>query len=512
LTLLFSFAALLACTAGIPLAQASTPQKKTVPSGTINWGFVSIPTSLSPYSFVSPPQTYFFHGLYDGLTALNPKGAAIPALATSWTHSVHDSTWTFTLRKHVAFTNGEVLSSQGVVADLHYLATTPSLSLYSEAQQFQTITAISPTKVRIVTSSPDPLMLQQLTAIPIPAPAAFIANPAAFATTAIGTGPYMLSSFSSGTSVTLVANPRSWQPQPKTETQTFTAIPVEATRVAALESGQIDIAQTISPDDAANLARAGLKSIAVRRAQIEFAGFEVAQYAGPLANINVRQAMNYAVDIPEIITTILGGVFAPATGQVVNSDGFGWNPKVKQYPYDPTKAKALLAAAGYPNGFNITMEETVGQFPNDQQAYQAVANYLDAVGINVTVNIVPVTQFVTALRAGPRNAIFVEGLQSLPELDTTKAMMWFLCNEPSGPTADRFCDPALDALIKASYSDHNVINRQKALQAANALWNKDAPAIPLWELTDIWGAKSSLKGWVVRHDAVLPLSTITLNG
>lgn len=487
-------------------SSSPTAQAAGKPHGSVTFGLGGIPTDLGPYAAVAPPGLYVYKGVYDSLVALDEKAAVIPALATSW-KSDSPTSWTFSIRQNVQFQNGEALDADGVAGDLKYLLAHPSLAAAAQVVTIASATAVDSKTLQVVTKAPDPLLTRRLTAVPIPAPKAYLADPASFATRAIGTGAFQLTDYSVHQSLTLKAWDRSWRPQPKLAQVTMKEIPDAATRIQALKAGQIDIAQGVSPDDISGLKSGGFQIQVVPRAQIQQVTFETVNQGGPLANQDVRLAMNYAVDTQKIVSTILQGTTRPAQGQIVGADGFGFNPAIKAYGYDPAKAKALLAKAGFPNGFATTAEITVGNFPNDKQAYEAVANYLDQVGIKVTLKVVTLAEFLKAFRGGPRDPLFVEGLQYLPEIDLSKALSWYSCSQPQA--AKRFCDQQLEDLLTRSNTELNEGKRKDLLLQASARFHDLAPAIPLWQLTDIWAVKKGLSGWVSRSDAELPLATLT---
>lgn len=499
-------ALMLAAACGGPSTSGSTPASGK-PHGIITLGFGGIPTDLGPYAAVAPPGLYVYKAVYDSLVALDEKANVIPGLATSW-KSDSPTTWTFTLRQNVPFQNGETLDAPGVAADLSYVLKNPSLPGAAQLVTLASATSVDSKTVQLTTKAPDPLLARRLSAVPIPAPKAYAADPASFATKPIGTGPFQLTDFTIHQSLTLKAWDKSWHPAPKVAQYVFKEIPDSATRIQALKAGQIDIAQGVSPDDISGLKSGGFQIEIVPRAQVQQVTLEaVTGAAGPLGNQNVRLAMNYAVDTQKIVDTILQGTTKPAQGQIVGPDGFGFDPNVKAYGYDPAKSKSLLAQAGYPNGFSTTAEITVGNFPNDKQAYEAVANYLDQVGIKVTLHVVTLAEFLKAFRGGGRDPLFVEGLQYLPEMDLSKALSWYSCSQPQA--ARRFCDQQLDSLYAQANQELNEGKRKDILMQAAVRFHDLAPAIPLWQLTDIWGVKKGISGWVNRSDAVLPLNTLS---
>lgn len=472
--------------------------------GTLTFGMGGIPSTGDPFAFLAPPGLFLYHAVFDGLTQLDTHQRVVGALATSW-QQVGSNKWVFTLRKGVTFQNGEPFDAAAVKFTYDYLLKNPTKPAALEAAAVASVQAASKYTVVITTKQPDALLPRQAAAVFIVPPQAYQSEGTGFATKPVGTGNFKVTEFVPNDHITLQATP-SWRGAPKTSTIVFRRIPDPATRIQALRSGQIDIAQGVSPDDTLGLESAGFKVLNIPRAQVQQITFETTTAAGPWQNKLVRQAMNYAVDRATIVKLLLGGTTKAAAGQIVGPDAFGFNPQLKPYPYDPQKAKQLLAQAGYQDGFKVTMQATVGNFPNDKQAYEAVASYLGRVGIDVNFQVITLSDWLARFYAGPRGPLWVEGLQYLPEIDSSKALDWYRCSQPAATR--HFCDPRLDRTLNRAAATLSEKTRKTLLQQANAIFRDDAPAIMLWQLTDSWALRDSITGWVARPDAVLPLDTL----
>jgi peptide/nickel transport system substrate-binding protein len=471
----------------------------------IVFGMGSIPSTGNPFAFLAPPNLFLYHAVFDGLTQLDSDQKVVPALAESWERR-SETEWVFTLRKGVKFQDDEALDAEAVKFTFDHLLDNPEEPASRQVATVKDVSVLDQRRVRIETKEPDPLLLKRLSAVFIVAPDAFRSGKESFATKPVGTGNFRVAQFAEGRQVTLEAWDESWQDPPRIKTVTFRQIPDPATRLQALRSGQIDVAQGVSPDDIDSLESAGFTVKVVPRAQVQQATFETTSTSGPWEDTRVRQAMNYAVDKEAIVRDVLGGTAKLANGQIVGSDAFGYSPDVKGYPYDPKKAKELLKQAGYGDGFEITMQATVGNFPNDKQAYEAVVGYLQDVGIRARLEIVSLSEWLDLFYAGPRKPLFVQGLQYFPELDSAKALNYYRCDQPEAQR--HFCNDKLDALLDEADSEFNQDARRESLQQANALFREEAPVIFLWQLGDTWGMREGVNGWVARPDAVLPLSTL----
>jgi peptide/nickel transport system substrate-binding protein len=201
----------------------------------------------------------------------------------------------------------------------------------------------------------------------------------------IGTGPFMFVEWVKGDHITYQANPNYWREgQPRVEKVIFRFITESSTRVAALTADEIDLTKRLTAEEANQLLSVpGVKVIQYPVARIFYIAFNnlTTGKGLPTEDAKVRQAMNYAVDVDAILKSLFGGAGKRAAGFVASSElGYG---VVKPFPYDPEKAKQLLAEAGYPNGFKIDMACPTGAYSHFEEVCQAVAGYLEKVGIKV---------------------------------------------------------------------------------------------------------------------------------
>lgn len=473
-------------------------------------GLGNVPGTGDPHKFLAPPSAWLNYLVFDSLLENDDNYQVQPALAESY-ENIDATTWEVKLRPGVKFHNGDELTAADVKFSFDRVLN-PDNNL-SQGRRVLTITGVEVVDdltVRITTEEPDPLFLQRIASqFIIPQKYFEEQGEEGFGKAPIGTGPYQVVEMTPDSQVVLEAFPDSWRGAPNIDRLVWKVMREPATRVAALRTGEIDIAQAVPPDQAADLEAEGIQVLPVPRAQVQTVAFESDLEDSPLADAQVRQALNYAVDKEALIDSLLYGFSGVADGQLVGPDGFGYNQDVEAYPYDPEMARQLLAEAGYPDGFSVAMEATVGNFPNDKQIYEAVAAYLEDVGVDVDLQFIELSVWLEKFYGGDRAPLWVQGLQYLPFMDADLALGWYSCSQPEGVL--RFCNEAFEEKLQASRSEMDPEKRRELLQEAIAIFHDEAPALFLYQLSDLWGLSPNVSGLAPRSDAVLTLERVTKN-
>lgn len=458
-----------------------------------------------PFQAVAAPRWEITGAVFDPLTEVGPKGA-IPWLATSWTQ-VDPTTWNFTLRKGIKFSNGEAFNAESVVTAVNALATPVEASsvanLYLSGLAGASV--VSNYVVQIKTKAPDGILPQQVSAlVPVPTDYWNQVGQAGFEKAPIGTGPYKVVSLSSDQWV-LKANPTSWH-KPKIGTIIFTALSDFTARDNAVTSGQAQINLEGTVDQIASLKSSGLTTHI-----IPDTGVFVLQYINkgapsPIDNQQVREALNYAINRKQILKALYNNVTTAAT-QGVNPGTVGYDPSLKPTPYNPAKAKQLLAQAGYPNGFTFTAVVTIGSFPEDQQMFETVQSQLKAIGVTMNIDTVNVTQAVTYLLSGNYpGQVFSTAYQSAPENDATKAYSTYSCLRPTSV----YCDPVAANDLQAAMTIPPSSARTKALNALAQQETSNPAAIWLVNNFYVTVTAKSVHGYNETGADVVDWNKITL--
>lgn len=365
------------------------------PEGTLTVALSTFPNSLDPPQTAERNATNASQPIFDALIWVNDEGGLDFQLAESVELSDDNLTYTFHLRKGITFHNGDPFTADDVVFTFDR-GLNGGFEYSYLFERAKTVTKIDDYTVEMTTEEPDPLFLRMMgTTLIQPAAHHAAVGEEAFVAHPIGTGPFMLVEWEKGDHITMTANPNYWQEgYPKVETLIFRPIPESATRVAAIQTGEVDIVQRLSSEEAQSLL--GAPNVQVVRypvARIYYIAFNnlTSGLDQPTMDPNVRIAMNYAVDVDAIIDALFDGFATQAIGFVApgelgfdNADPFG---------YDPQKAIDLLAEAGYPDGFEMDFACPAGAYANFEQVCEAVQGYLRDVGIETNLDLMESGQY-----------------------------------------------------------------------------------------------------------------------
>ncbi len=469
---------------------------------TIKVGVPDLPPGKgNPFSALGTPSIYTWSALFDSLTLVDGKGVAQPALAVKW-ENVNPTTWRFTLRGGVSFSNGEPLSPEAVITGFNYIKSGKAgrSPIVRELKGVSSASASGGNAVDFVTKRPDPIFPNRIAALKVVAPKHWAAKGVkGYAIDPVGTGPYKVAKWDAN-KVTLVAFEGSWR-APKAGKLEILELPERSARVQALVSGQVDIVAGLSPDNVPVIKGSGHR-VDVRAApQVMSLALPLVRknkqkklvaLDTPFADPRVRRALNYAVDKEGIAKNVLGGL-AKAAGQGATPAAFGYNPNVKPYPFDPAKAKALLAEAGFPNGISFTAEVVTGSFPGDSEIYQKMAQDMAKAGIKVTLQKITFPNWLGKYlgRKSWKGQAFGLSWNSAPYIDSIRPITLFSCFNPFTFT----CDESVKGMISKANTEFDAVKRKAMLNQIHEANHAAPPAVFLVEQIDIFGLSKRTRGF-----------------
>ena len=354
------------------------------PKGTLTVGLTTIVANLeNPYAPERNSANVSWT-LFDSLVFPEPDGTFSPALAESWETSEDGRTVTFTLRQGVKFHNGEDLTADDVVHSWETYID-PVVTYASNWTIADSVEKVDDYTVAVTTAEPNALLMPYISTSWSIIPKDYYEEVGAtgFAENPVGTGPFMLEEWVKGDSITVVANPSYWrQGYPKLEKVIFKFMPESATRIAAIQTGEIDISPRLTTEDAQGLLGApDVQIIRYPVNRVYYLAFNniTTGKGTPIEEPAVRQALQYAVDVDGIITTLFDGFATRSVGFIGPGDlGFD---NAEPIPYDPEQAKAMLAEAGYPNGFAVDMACPDGAYAHINEVCEIIRNNLNEVGV-----------------------------------------------------------------------------------------------------------------------------------
>ncbi len=455
--------------------------------------------------------------IYEPLLTYNEKFELVPALATSWNRD-GELLWRFTLRKGVTFHDGSPFTADDVVYSItRAMAPTSNFRVYTTG--IQGARAIDPATVLIYTSVPNPVLLRQLTELRIMSkawseknkvvqPQNFIQKEETYAArNANGTGPYMLKTREVDIRTVFVQNPNWWNKGSKKGNVTeiiYTPVKSEATRTAALLSGELDFILDPAPQDLARLKQnSAIKIVEGAENRTIFLGFDQMRdellYSSvkgknPFKDVRVRQALYHAIDIEGIKRAVMRGSSDP-TGAIVQRAVNGWTKEAhERLPYNVDTAKKLLAEAGYPNGFEFTLDCPNNRYINDEDICKALISMWARLGMKVALNSMPRATYFPKIQKYETSAYLLgwgvptfDALYSLQSLATTVGK-----GGDGNFNLGRVSNPAFDKLVEGMKSEVDQKKRNQMIADALALHNKEVMHIPLHNQVIPWAMRKNV--------------------
>lgn len=359
---------------------------KAVTDAQVTLASTAITSSLDPAAALSSVGRSYTKQVFDQLVSFDAKGTLQPALADSWKR-VDDTTMTFTLRKDVTFSSGAAFDAAAVVANVERVKSgNPAYtSVAAKTATIKNAVAVSPTEVQIVTTGPDPILLNRLTLLDIVDPATFDTDRPA------GTGPFQVTDYQEGTSIELERFDDSWRATDNVAEISFRAIPSPTTMASALQTGEVDVAFGLPADVSLQLEKKGFESVNKSAGSAAITSL-IADVEPKLADVRVRQAINYAIDREAFVEGTLGGFGTPNGSQFLQDGYLGYDSELASFDYDPKKAKELIKEAGA-EGLELPIA-TTALFKTQAES---VAGFLNAVGFKSEVVIEDLSAFIGSL-------------------------------------------------------------------------------------------------------------------
>jgi peptide/nickel transport system substrate-binding protein len=464
------------------------------PGGTIRVGVNSMPPGLgNPFTGIGAQSVYTWSATFDPLVMVNEEGVPSPWLSTEW-RNVNPTTWEFDLRDDVKFSNREVFNAEAVKASIDYLTGEEGVTsvVGSELRMLASAEVLDPYTIEITTKNPDAGFPARLSAMYVVAPAAWAELGAeGFAVAPVGTGPFTIDSIDENKS-TGTAFAESWR-APLADAIEITKLGDSAARLQALQSGQVDLAISLSPDQVPAIESSGATVYAKPAPQVMALAFTqtIGDGSKAINDPKVRIALNHAIDSQAIADTILGGLARPAT-QGSTPETFGYNPKITGYDFDPAKAKKMLAEAGYGDGLELSATVTVGSFPGDADIFQAVAAYLADVGVNVTFETVTFAPWLERYQQNTWTTdMFNQSWNTAPTSDAIRPATIFSCLK----TNPFVCDEDLVPLLTEINAEFDPAAREKLLQELASEFYANPPSLLLVEQVDLNATTENTRGF-----------------
>ncbi len=447
----------------------------------------------NPLTSTSISPLYTWAAMFEALTMISDDGEVMPWLAVSW-ESPDPLTWRFKLRDDARFSNGRPITAMVVKRVIDYLISEASISdsVRREAKTIERVTAIEPLVIEMRTKQPNPYLPRTIAGIRIPDMDHWSeVGRNEFARQPVGSGSFKVDTWGPA-KISLSANPHAWRP-PNIDKLELLIIPETPARVQALLAGRVDIAIQLGPDDIATIESAG-GQIHVRRLYGVFVMAFKTIGDTPFSNVDVRRAVNLAVNRQGIVDGLLAGK-AQVASQPTPRGAYGYDPELEPYPYDPESARELLAKAGYLDGFDFIFEGIVGTGPNDAATWQFVAADLARVGIRMTIRIISYPRLTSNVNRGNWAG---EGLSmdfgTAPALNALRPFQLHSCEWH----APWFCDESIMPVLHAARTEIDEKKRLKLVRDVLRHYRDQATSLFLYDQIAFDGLSARIRNYQPR--------------
>ncbi|MFA9422415.1 MAG: ABC transporter substrate-binding protein [Sedimentibacter sp.] len=461
--------------------------------------------SMDPYRYNETPTNQFMLHIYETLVTFDNEFKVKPNLAESWEVAEDGVTYTFHLRKGVKFHDGDELTAEDVIASFDTAKNPDSPSAFSNF--FNGIASYEATDdytVTIKTNDVYPILLNDISNVYILKKENVVGKTEEeIGDVVIGTGRYKFVEQVKEDHIDLVANADHWSGEKPITNVRFRPITNEATRTATMLSGDVDLTVSISvrdidrinsTDGMAVITQQGLREIYLNLDSREDSPF-FTDTPNPMANVKVREAMYRAIDEDTIVKNIMNNYATVMNSYVpINYNGY---QDVERPAYDPELSKQLLAEAGYPDGFEITLDASNDRYVNDGSIAQAVAGYLEKVGIKVNLNLMPKANFFSYIKpAENKSMVLMTGWadSSAEGLTLEKDLLYTFDLERGIGTVNRghYSNTEVDALIDKASVELDGVKRAEYVAEADKLARADYSYIPLHFEHDTYAVKDTI--------------------
>jgi len=465
------------------------------------------PLTMDPQMHMNTATESILRNMFETLTVRSADMKTLePGLAVSW-QQLSETTWQFKLRQGVKFHNGEEFNAEAVKFSIErVLDPKQKAPLSSLVAPISKVEVIDTYTVNVSTAKPDPLLPGRFAGYAtniVPPKYVKEKGDQYIAANPVGTGPYKFVSWVKDGDLVLEANPNYWGPPPKIKKVIIRPIPENATRVAALKTGEADIIVNVPPADIEGIKQSGKADIlTVPSGRIMH--IMINALDGPTANVKVRQALNYAVDVDSIIKNVLGGYGVRIATTLTPLD-FGYDPDLKPYPYDPVKAKQLLAEAGYPNGFEVILDSPKGRYPLDSEVAQAIAGQLEKLGLKAKAITNEFALFNSKCNSREIGALSLWGWGTLNfDADGRLGSLFATAKDyPRKVTCRQtYSNKEFDALVTQAIETVDPAKRLELYKKAQRILYDEAANLFLYQIVDIYGVSKRVE-WQPRSDEMI---------
>jgi peptide/nickel transport system substrate-binding protein len=477
--------------------------------------------SLDPYTLKETTTIAHHAHVYEGLVTRDKNLKMVPALAESW-ETPEPTRWRFHLRHNVKFHNGDPFTADDVLFSADRIRAKGS-NFLSNVPADAKFVKVDDYTVDVVLPAPNPILMSQWDGwyimdkkwaeenncvAPTPASAT---TPSYASLHENGTGPFMIESHQPGVKTVFKVNPNWWgKPEHNLKEIIFTPIGSDATRVAALLSGEVDVIEPVPIQDIARVNSSGIaKALTGPELRTIFLGMDQVRdellYSSvkgknPFKDVRVREAFYKAVDIEAIKSRVMRGLSTPSA-LMIAPELYPLSKDFTRPKYDPDGAKKLLTEAGYPDGFELTMDCPNDRYVNDAAICQAVVGMLARIGVKINLLAQPkALYFAKVLKPGGFQTSFYLLGWTPATMDSQNVLHDIMgCrDDPKDPTRGEgnlgdYCNKEVDTLTDKITFETDTAKRDQLIKQAFEIGIKDYGYIPLHQQALAWGVSNKVK-------------------
>ncbi|WP_374723416.1 ABC transporter substrate-binding protein [Calidifontibacillus erzurumensis] len=531
LTLVFMMllsVALVGCSSNKETANNSTEEKEESKSsgGTLVFGKGGDAVALDPITVTDGESLNVTRQIFDTLVKYGEQDTSIqPSLATEWTISEDGLTYTFKLREGVKFHDGTDFNADAVVYNFERWmnGTADQFPYYNsmfggfkgdEGHVIKEVKAIDPYTVEFTLNRPQAPFLANIAMKPfgIASPAAIEKYGDKFGENPVGTGPFKFVSWSRNDKIVLEKNEDFWlEGYPKVDQVIYQVIPDNSSRLNALVTGEIDIADGLNPSDLQQIeANKDLQVFKRPSMNVGYLGLTQQKDPNhPLNNKLVRQALNHAVDKQGIIDALFNGLAEPAKNPMPPSIQ-GYYDGIEPYPFDLEKAKALLAEAGYPNGFEMelwAMPVARPYMPDGRKVAEAIQATFAEIGVKTKIVSFEWATYLDKASKGEAEAFLLGWTGDNGDADN---FLYALLDKDSigSNNYTYYANDELHEILVQAQSTPDQATRNELYKKAQEIIHEDAPWVPLVHSTPLLAGKANISGFVPHPTGTDELMTV----
>jgi peptide/nickel transport system substrate-binding protein len=460
--------------------------------------------SLDPHSTNDQPSSRVSKQIYNTLVESTVDMELVPGLAESW-NQVDETTWEFNIRKGVKFHNGEELKASDVKFSIDRMLASKKVAHIVEA--IESVEVADDYKVIVKTAEPFGPLLAHLshTATSIVNEKAVTEAGENYGQNPVGTGPFKFTSWDAGDKITLERFDEYYKGAANVKTVVFRNITEGTNRTIGLETGELDIAYEIEPIDKDRVANhESLQLIEGPSLSMNYIGMN--NQKEPFNNDKVRKAINYAIDVDEIITAVENNA-AQLANSPIGPRVFAHNDAINAYEYNPEKAKELLKEAGYENGFKTTI--WTNDSPVRMQIAQIVQAKLKDIGIEVVIEPLEWGSYLERTSKGEHDMFILGWVTVTADPDYGLYALYHSTQQGGAGNRNFYANEEVDKLLEEGRTAIDSEKRAEAYKKAQEIIVDNAPDVLLYYKTQNVGAQKSVKGFELHpagHHSVYGVS------